>query len=58
MSKNLDLLRRFFKIREVAIKNSVKKLRKRSSKTRENFVSDPQLNMTKTFIEPAESCPY
>ena len=46
MSKNLDLLRSFTKIREVPVKDSVKKLRERFSKTRENFVSDPQLNIT------------
>ena len=49
MSKNSDLLRNFSKIREAPVKDSVKellKLRNRSSKIRENFVSDPQLNMT------------
>ena len=40
-------------------------IRKSSSEIRENFVSDPQLNMDVTidlqqnfFVEPAESCPH
>ena len=42
--------------------------RRRSSKIKENFVSDPQLNMIdygvmmdlqkKSFTEPGESCPH